>query len=468
MTKTKKIAKVKIKGLHGTFDYTLSFPRNEDTVILIAPNGHGKTALLSLLNDCLSLNFGKASHQVFDSLEVAFTDKSRWRFVRKFEEETPSAIARVGARKHLRWAEETRRHVRNPYWIDMIRYDKDGELIEEELPEIPPSYRRTILRNIERFEPWILHNNEPVTLDSLSRETYSHEAFQRYFELVSHDDSVRSIVSKTFPTFVWPTASKMECLFIETQRILYEEKSRESDREGPTHKEEILRQADRLTQALREKYTEYAATSQALDRTFPSRLIQGALTEKNIDEKALRDELSAIEEKRSNLTDVGILVEQADQILNPEQTISPRIFDALQIYVEDSNKKLSTFDDIYPKLSVFTELVSKKLHPKKLQVSREDGAALKKGDQSLSLSSLSSGEKHEFIMLYKLIFDASPGSLVLIDEPEISLHVVWQLQFMSDLQRIQNANPFQCIIATHSPQIFQGHKNLLIDLADQA
>jgi len=71
-------------------------------------------------------------------------------------------------------------------------------------------------------------------------------------------------------------------------------------------------------------------------------------------------------------------------------------------------------------------------------------------------------------MLFKLIFETPPSSLVLIDEPEISLHVLWQLEFMPDLFEIQEANRFQAIIATHSPQIFQGVEHLIVDLADQA
>jgi predicted ATP-dependent endonuclease of OLD family len=70
-------------------------------------------------------------------------------------------------------------------------------------------------------------------------------------------------------------------------------------------------------------------------------------------------------------------------------------------------------------------------------------------------------------MLYKLIFETPENSLVLIDEPEISLHVVWQLEFMADLLEVQAANRFQSIIATHSPQIFQGVEHLVVDLAEQ-
>jgi len=44
----------------------------------------------------------------------------------------------------------------------------------------------------------------------------------------------------------------------------------------------------------------------------------------------------------------------------------------------------------------------------------------------LKLTDLSSGEQQEVVMLYELLFCVQPGTLVLIDEPELSLHVVWQ------------------------------------------
>ena len=71
-------------------------------------------------------------------------------------------------------------------------------------------------------------------------------------------------------------------------------------------------------------------------------------------------------------------------------------------------------------------------------------------DIPLSLSQLSSGEQHEVVLIYELIFNIKKGSLILIDEPEISLHVVWQQQFLSDLKKIMDINTdFTCIIATH-------------------
>ena len=52
----------------------------------------------------------------------------------------------------------------------------------------------------------------------------------------------------------------------------------------------------------------------------------------------------------------------------------------------------------------------------------------------------------------------------MIDEPEISLHVAWQMEFIDILERICKLNGTQAIIATHSPDIVNGHDDLLISL----
>ena len=72
---------------------------------------------------------------------------------------------------------------------------------------------------------------------------------------------------------------------------------------------------------------------------------------------------------------------------------------------------------------------------------------------SLSPENLSSGEQHELVLLYDLLFNVEPGTLVLIDEPEISLHVGWQQKFLSDVSDIARLTSLRFVVATHSPQI---------------
>jgi len=76
-----------------------------------------------------------------------------------------------------------------------------------------------------------------------------------------------------------------------------------------------------------------------------------------------------------------------------------------------------------------------------------------KNNERLNPRLLSSGEQHEIILLYDLIFNTSDNTLVLIDEPEISLHIDWQMSFLSDLESISRLSFPQFLIATHSPSI---------------
>jgi predicted ATP-binding protein involved in virulence len=101
---------------------------------------------------------------------------------------------------------------------------------------------------------------------------------------------------------------------------------------------------------------------------------------------------------------------------------------------------------------------------KKISISKEEGFVFSWNGQKISVSSLSSGEQHELVLLYEMLFKLPPNSLVLIDEPELSLHVFWQQQFLKDLKRITQLSSFDALIATHSPQIIHDRWDLAVEL----
>ncbi len=85
-------------------------------------------------------------------------------------------------------------------------------------------------------------------------------------------------------------------------------------------------------------------------------------------------------------------------------------------------------------------------------------------ETKLSLEQLSSGEKNIIIQVFELLFIAQDGTLVMIDEPEISLHMMWQINYSKMLEEIVSLRKFQCIVATHSPHIFNGIWSRSVDL----
>lgn len=81
---------------------------------------------------------------------------------------------------------------------------------------------------------------------------------------------------------------------------------------------------------------------------------------------------------------------------------------------------------------------------------------------SVDLANFSSGEFHLFTSYIALKATVQPGSLILIDEPEISLHPNWQMKYIHFLKEFFKADEFigcHFIIATHSHFIISDLKN---------
>ena len=65
---------------------------------------------------------------------------------------------------------------------------------------------------------------------------------------------------------------------------------------------------------------------------------------------------------------------------------------------------------------------------------------------------LSSGEKQLLIILLTVLCQNEKSSVLIMDEPEISLHLRWQYELIPIIRKI---NPYcQIIMATHSPSIY--------------
>jgi predicted ATP-dependent endonuclease of OLD family len=89
---------------------------------------------------------------------------------------------------------------------------------------------------------------------------------------------------------------------------------------------------------------------------------------------------------------------------------------------------------------------------------------IKKGERLLSFEQLSSGEKQLFILLTESLLQRNQPYIFIADEPELSLHIEWQRNVISD---IKSLNPeAQIIVATHSPEIAGKWRNNIINMKD--
>lgn len=87
------------------------------------------------------------------------------------------------------------------------------------------------------------------------------------------------------------------------------------------------------------------------------------------------------------------------------------------------------------------------------------------GDEDIPLYKLSSGEKQLLLILMRVFLMEEQSYILLMDEPEISLHIEWQYKLFEEIRHL---NPHcQIITSTHSPSMFgDGWGNKLVFVED--
>lgn len=114
---------------------------------------------------------------------------------------------------------------------------------------------------------------------------------------------------------------------------------------------------------------------------------------------------------------------------------------------------------------IFKDIVNDVFINKTVQVSDKGRIAIQMDNGTpLQLQKLSSGEKQILIMFYAMLFHAPSGSILIIDEPEISLHVSWQQKLGDYFLDICRVRGIQMIVSTHSPQIIHDKWDLAKEL----
>ncbi len=82
-----------------------------------------------------------------------------------------------------------------------------------------------------------------------------------------------------------------------------------------------------------------------------------------------------------------------------------------------------------------------------------------KKDEIFSIDEISTGEKTLLSKVLYLYLREIKDSVILIDEPELSLHPAWQNRVLKLYENFAKENNCQIIIATHSPHIIGSAKN---------
>lgn len=78
----------------------------------------------------------------------------------------------------------------------------------------------------------------------------------------------------------------------------------------------------------------------------------------------------------------------------------------------------------------------------------------KYGEESIGFGGLSTGEQNRLLLFAKILSVLEEGTIYLIDEPELGLHLHWQMEFHRTIVNLlSRIDRFYVVVATHSPII---------------
>jgi len=436
-----RIRNISIRGLFGAFDHEIPLFQKEPITIIHGPNGVGKTSILKLITGTLRPSFRLLRSVPFDSLALRFDDETTLDV--RLETVGEEVVSRRG-RPVLK-----KRSVH-------FRLMRDG-VVEQSYTYTGPT-RPPVPHRVEQYVPYLSRVSPEAWIDRRTDTLLQYEDVLRIYG----QDLPEEMRGPENPTWLSDIQKSTPVHFIETQRLL-NIKATEANR--PSSETTVKQCATELASRISEALARSATLSQTLERSFPTRLISGTGTGPvALSEEEIRAKLNALDQKRSRLVEAGLLEPSHEPTL-PTKRFDETTQRVLGVYIADTGQKLEVFDEMLSRIELIRSIVDARFLQKTISVNRKDGFVAQTRDRRpLDLSGLSSGEQHELVLLYELLFRAPPNTLILIDEPELSLHIAWQQQFLRDLLQITKLASLTALVATHSPQIIHDRWDLTVEL----
>lgn len=448
-----RVKHITVQGLFGVFDHEISLKLEDRITIIHGPNGFGKTALLRMLQSIFSGRMGRLRRTSFDRLCIDFEDGGQLRVFRQPTELIPEIAPE---------------HTANL----VFDYRVEGQTIQSYT--LPASNERDSPKRFEVLEKYLDRSVHLGELERVARDGWLHlpsgnvltaeEVVELYEEYFPAEVQPRS----TFPEWLRTLVSTIDIRFIEAQRLLgfSSEKRPRGYERGARLEPAVLRCANEMASLIRDKQSEYGKMAQQLDSSFPARVLR-TQSSGAVPVEDLKHRLEALEKQQQRILSAGLLPADDHRrgMLPVGDTGDATTRRILSLYVGDVEEKLRVFDSITDRVETLQRIINERFSYKKLAVDARSGFRfVGTREKTLQPTDLSSGEQHELVLFYELLFKTKENALILIDEPELSLHVAWQVQFLKDLSAVTRLSGFDVLLATHSPQIINDRWDLTVEL----
>lgn len=440
------IKRLEAIGIHGRFDINLDF--QDGVNIIHGSNGTGKTTVLHILANAVNEDFRRFGHLKFQKLTITLDDDTE---ILIEQQNSPQTVTTV--------------FVNN----QKIYSYSFAELLEEEKQE----ENSEIL--FSQFSPRYYPSSSKKKQDIDLKATYF-PAFRTMIEAwATLDENQIRHFARRSPNFRKVLRSSARST--ELARILFGKFVPRLEYPSPIEIEEHIN--SELTEAqLKIASLDRNLLSQAFLQ-FSQAISQSFETDDNTKEPdEVITEIIELSEKLQN-SPFQVNRDQSDDVYNklieqlrafesyPEyKTIASRV---LSVYKRSLQQRLDAQIKAYSSIERYLESVNGFLERKQLKIgstSLPQGRGklgVKIGDEEAihSLQILSSGERQVVGLIYAASH-MTGGRVVLIDEPEISLHIDWQRKLLPEM--VKQLDEKQLIICTHSAVIASKYLERMIKL----
>lgn len=441
-----RILKFKATKVHGYIPISIDF--NQDLSIIVGGNGSGKTTAITLMQAILCPNFKDLLTIPFEELELTIKHhESIYRFRVVDESDTlvfsvssidePLIISKINSDK-----------------IDFINYHKkDLNEINEEV---------FIKNNHNKVIDFLKSIKTPVFM-GLDRTNDSSKDNENY--LYERRNQIAK-ERKGFINYKRQFKGSLGTSLYETELLVQEAYRRRSYIEERSHirlKDEILLSSfDYIKFKPQMANGNYKERIKILERRNE---IKEVLSKIGYNNDKFYSKLEDFFDKMEVLINQ---MEGSKEKFNIEWLTNQAQVDKLSRILEIIDESNSNINRAFKPLTEFVDAVNsflvdsnKRIGINKvghLNITRPDG-------KTTTIDALSSGERQLVILFANVIFNGeskSPESVFIIDEPELSLHLRWQEQFIDKMLSASNGTQF--ILATHSPDIIGDYRNSCVKI----
>lgn len=416
---------VHLKGIHKRYNLDVDF--NSNLNVLHGHNGTGKSTLIHIIANVANCDFVRFAFLEFEEIKVIYSNDKKI-VISQLILEDEKCIKIVADDKN-----EITFSMREAF--ESTREDKDDFFFEDITPDLP--------KRLSEFSKINVINQV---------ETSYFPAFRTMLEAWSSQNESRGRLFKTRGESIKRAT--------EFSRNLFGHFLPKINFPSPIDIEKSLREEIRDAQMRIARY-ESSIFSESFVKVF------SALLEKDdseADANQLLTEISDLsstsgDSKLGEFEEGSIAYRKLRELVNKSnksKDFENSAARALSVYRDALKDRKNQQQNAFKAIDKYFEVVNSFLDKKELSYEldrrrRMPKVGLKFPDNTWSrIQVMSSGERQLLTMLYA-VNKMSGNSIVLIDEPELSLHIDWQEELLGKM--MEQLGDRQIIVCTHSPSI---------------